>query len=129
MQQIGSGDSSTGGGRTPAAPREACDVPDGMNAPRACAVVTPQDDGILTAKAGKPPPPTPTTRACRCASEDRGLAQQQAGALSLGLRNTASAHCLNLIGLHWPEGLVCHPIGAKSRPTCFLIGGGQLPSA
>jgi hypothetical protein len=41
-------------GRTPAAPREACNVPDGMNAPRACAVVTPQDNGVLTAKAGKP---------------------------------------------------------------------------
>ena len=38
----------------PAAPRETCNVPDSMNRPRGCVVVTPQDSGVLTAKAAKP---------------------------------------------------------------------------
>ena len=41
------------GGNT-AAPHEACNVPGGMNAPRGCAIVTPQANGVLTAKDGKP---------------------------------------------------------------------------
>jgi hypothetical protein len=38
----------------PAAPHEACNVPGGMKTPGSCVVVTPQEDGVLTAKAGKP---------------------------------------------------------------------------
>jgi hypothetical protein len=41
-------------GATPAVPREACNGPGGMNAPRDCAVVAPQDNSVLTAKVGKP---------------------------------------------------------------------------
>jgi hypothetical protein len=37
----------------PAGPRETCNVPDSMNTPRGCVVVTPQESGVLTAKAGK----------------------------------------------------------------------------
>jgi hypothetical protein len=41
-------------GGTTAAPREACNGPGGMNAPRGCAIVTPQEDGAFRPNTGKP---------------------------------------------------------------------------
>ena len=38
----------------PAARRETCNVPDSKSPARGCVVVTPQENGVLTAKAGKP---------------------------------------------------------------------------
>jgi len=38
----------------PAGPRETCHAPDSIKTPRGCVVVTPQENGVLTAKAGKP---------------------------------------------------------------------------
>jgi hypothetical protein len=38
----------------PAAPRQTCNVPDSQNTARGCVVVTPEESGVLTAKAGKP---------------------------------------------------------------------------